>query len=365
VSADRFAAVPEQPEAKRLLAAALAEGPAHAYLLHGPRGVGKTAAARAFAAALLGDDERALRERPTHPDLYVLERVGEMIRIDDIRELRHDLHMRPFEADRRVYLVADAHLMNEDAADALLKDLEEPPAYATILLVADELGSLPETVRSRCQLVPFRRLSDAAVRDWLSEQRPELDEVTRAAVARSSGGRLDRARKLLDEAAAERRLRLVEAARSVYLADDFDPAAAAAVVLDAMRGVGDEAKAREQDEVDRRDLTGRDAEQRVRRAQRGAEREELLASIEALAAWYRDLVVVEAGAEHAAAHADRLDDLRSDVAAGAADGADEAAAVARQAWREAEEFNVNASLALEALFVRLQRAVRVATPTRA
>src|SRR5262249_48752853 len=97
-STDRFAGVPEQPEAKRLLAAALAEGPAHAYLLHGPRGVGKTAAARAFASALLGDDPRAARERPTHPDLYVLERVGEMIRIDDIRELRHDLHMRPFEA---------------------------------------------------------------------------------------------------------------------------------------------------------------------------------------------------------------------------------------------------------------------------
>jgi hypothetical protein len=99
----------------------------------------------------------------------------------------------------------------------------------------------------------------------------------------------------------------------------------------------------------------------VRRAQRGAEREELLASIEALAAWYRDLVVVAAGAEEAAAHADRLDELHADVERGAADGADEAAALARQAWREAEEFNVNASLALEALFVRLHRALRLKT----
>ena len=85
-------------------------------------------------------------ERPTHPDLYLLEPLGEMIRIDDIRELRHDLHMRPFEADRRVYLLLDAHLLNEDAADALLKDLEEPPEYATIVLVADELGPLPEAI---------------------------------------------------------------------------------------------------------------------------------------------------------------------------------------------------------------------------
>ena len=83
-----------------------------------------------------------------------------MIRIDDVRALRHDLHMRPFEADRRVYLVLDAQRMNEDAADALLKDLEEPPSYAMIVLVASELGPLPSTILSRCQLVPFRRLSE-------------------------------------------------------------------------------------------------------------------------------------------------------------------------------------------------------------
>ena len=354
---ERFATVPEQPEAKRLLAAALAEGPAHAYLLHGPRGVGKTAAARAFASALLGDDPRAARDRPIHPDLYLLERVGEMIRIDDIRELRHDLHMRPFEGDRRVYLVLDAHLMNEDAADALLKDLEEPPEYATILLVADELGSLPETIRSRCQLVPFRRLSDGAVRAWLTDHDPELEDAVRSAVARSAGGRLDRARRLLDPDAVERRARLVEAARSLYLDEAFEPTAAAAVVLDAMRAAGEEAKGSEQEEVERRELSGRDAEQRVRRAQRGVEREELLAALEGLAAWYRDLVVLAEGAESAVVHADRLDDLRADVGRDAGLRAAEAAELARQAWREAEEFNVNASLALEALFVRLHRAL--------
>src|ERR1051325_4264649 len=88
-----------------------------------------------------------------------------MIRIDDIRELRRDLHMRPFEADRRMYLVFSAQLMNADAADALLKDLEEPPPYAVVVLVADDLGPIPETIRSRCQLVPFRRLSERAIRE--------------------------------------------------------------------------------------------------------------------------------------------------------------------------------------------------------
>src|SRR5207245_4801121 len=134
-----------------LLMAALAEGPAHAYLFHGPAGVGKRRLALAFAGELLGDPGRT--ERRAHPDLYVLEPLGDQIRIDAVRELRRDLHMRPFEADRRVYLIAGADLMNEDAADALLKDLEEPPRYAVILLVASDLGPLPETVRSRCQLV--------------------------------------------------------------------------------------------------------------------------------------------------------------------------------------------------------------------
>ena len=93
----------------------------------------------------------------------------------------------------------------------------------------------------------------------------------------------------------------------------------------------------------------------MRRAQRGAEREELLAASDGLAAWYRDLVVVAAGAERAVVHADRLAELGDDVARGAAARADEAAEIARRLWREAEEFNVNASLALEALFVRLRR----------
>ena len=101
-----FAAVPEQNEAKRLLAAALGDGDAHAYLFHGPAGVGKTTAAFAFAGVQLGDARR-VAER-THPDLRVIEPLGDMIRIDAIRELHHDLHLRPFEADRRVYLLLAA-----------------------------------------------------------------------------------------------------------------------------------------------------------------------------------------------------------------------------------------------------------------
>jgi DNA polymerase-3 subunit delta' len=354
---EHFASVPEQTEAKRLLEAALIDGAAHAYLLHGPAGVGKRTAAFAFAGALLGDERRVVAR--SHPDLYLLAPLGEMIRIDDIRALRHDLHMRPFEGDRRVYLVLDADRMNPDAADALLKDLEEPPSYAVIVLVAGELGPLPPTILSRCQLVPFRRLSERAVREWIAARAPELGEEDVRVLARASGGRLDRARRLLDPDAAERREALIGAARSVYVDPEFDPSVAAGVLLALATERGAEARDREQALVDTLDLPARDAEQRVRRAQRGAERDELLAALEGLEAWYRDLVVVTAGADGAAVHADKLDDLREDAAA-SADGALEAAETVREAWRALEEFNLNPSLALEALFVRLRRALRPA-----
>ena len=220
-----FDDLPEQPEARRLLRAAVAEGPAHAYLLHGPAGVGKRAAARTFAAELLGDERRVAAG--THPDLFLLEALGEMIRIDEVRALHRDLHMRPYEAERRVYVIADAHLLNEDAADALLKDLEEPPSYAVIVLVADELGPIPPTILSRCQLVPFRRLPERAVRAFLAERAPGLSETEARALARVSGGRLDRAERLLDPEARGRRDELLRVARSPYADPELDPADAA------------------------------------------------------------------------------------------------------------------------------------------
>jgi DNA polymerase III subunit delta' len=348
-----FAGVSEQVEAKRLLSAALADGPAHAYLLHGPPGVGKRDLATLFAAELLGDHARV--ERRSHPDLYVLEPVGDQIRIDDIRALRSDLHMRPFEASRRVYLILGADTMNEDAADALLKDLEEPPSYAVILLVANDLGPLPETIRSRCQLVPFRRLSEGAVRLEIKTRAPELSDEEATTLARVAAGRLDRAVRLLDPAAAKRRETLLAVARSVYLDADFDASDGAQSLLEGIGERGAEAKEREEERVALYDLTARESEQRLRRAQRGAERDELLAALEELESWYRDLVVVAAGAEGAAVHVDRLEELQADATRERLQAAERACELIRAAWREAEELQLSVPLALEALLLRLRR----------
>ena len=198
--------------------------------------------------------------------------------------------------------------MNEDAADALLKDLEEPPSYAVIVLVADDLGPIPETIRSRCQLVPFTRLSERAIREAVDARAPELDEAQRG---RARAGRRRAASTGSRGCSTRRRrggARRCSPRRAPSTATPaFEPADAAAALLESARERGAEARELEEVKVRGLELPAREAEQRVRRAQRGAEREELLAQLEELASWYRDLVVVGVGAEAAATHVDRLE----------------------------------------------------------
>jgi DNA polymerase-3 subunit delta' len=264
--------------------------------------------------------------------------------------------MRPFEASHRVYVILDAHTMNEAAADALLKDLEEPPPYAVIVLVADDVGPLPETIRSRCQPVPFRRLSERAVREVIAQRAPGLSPNEEAALARVAGGRLDRVDRLLDPRAAERRNELLELARAVYRDPEFVPAEAAKAVVDAAGERAREARAQAEQDLEGQDLPEREADQRLRRAHRGAEREELLLALEELAAWYRDLVAFAVGAEQAAIHVDHLDQLREDATQERSAAAERSSALVRQTWRELQELQLQAPLAFEALFVQLRRA---------
>lgn len=348
-----FDEIIEQQPAKALLQAALADGPVHAYLFHGPPGVGKQKAALAFAAHLLGDRGRV--ERRSHPDLYVLEPLGDQIRIDEVRALRRDLHMRPFEADRRVYLLVSAHLLNDEAADALLKDLEEPPPYAVLILLADELGPLPETIRSRCQLVTFHRLSEKAVHTVLAAQAPGLPADRLTALARVAGGRLDRAERLLDEEAAGRREELLGLARGVYSDPSFEPSEAAASIVRLVDAAASAARAEAEQQAEWLDLPDREREQRLRRAEFGATREGVLEALEELAAWYRDLVAVAVGAETVVTHYDHLDEVREDGTPERLAGAQRSAELVRETWRWFEELNLQPKLALEALFVRLRR----------
>ena len=348
---DPFALVTEQEEAKTLLRSALVEGPAHAYLLHGPPGVGKRKSALALASELLGD-RRRVAER-IHPDLYVLEPVGEQIRIDDVRTLRRDLHMRPFEAERRVYLIFSAEAMNREAADALLKDLEEPPGYATFVLVADELGRVSATIRSRCQLIAFHRLSEQAIREEVARRGGGHSEDEATALARIAAGRLDRLERLLEPTASARRLRLLETARAVYSDPAFEPGHAARTLIETASERGALARAKAELELEGEQLSKRELDQRLRRVERGAEREELLAMLEEMAAWYRDLVAVAVGAGSVLVHSDHSSELHSDGLRERLAAATDAVELVRACARRLQRFNLSPSLALEALFIRL------------
>ena len=166
---------------------------------------------------------------------------------------------------------------------------------------------------------------------------------------------MDRLERLLDPASAARRDALIEQARAVYRDAEFDAADAAAVLIANAQARASEARDVEEARVSELELPAREAETRVKRAARGAEREELLAQLEELGSWYRDLVAVAVGAGSAAVHLDKLSLLEEDATRERLNGAERAAEAARESWRALEEFNLAPQLALESLFLRVSR----------
>lgn len=348
-----FDGLPDQPEARRLLTAALGR-PGHAYLLSGPAGTGKRRFAERFAAALLDARPARITAR-THPDLFVLEPQGGSILVDQARELRRDLHMRPFEAERRIYLVIDAHLLRAESANALLKSLEEPPLYAVFVLVSDHAERMLPTIRSRTQIVPFRRLSTA-----------DLEKLTGDPVAaRAALGNLERAERLArDPAAAARRRAYLALARASRVDPDFDGAAAAREIAaaaterakDAQRKVEQEGAAQLEaiDEGRDRRAAQKRLEERAKRMYRRAEIEEVRDAVDTVGLWYRDVLATALGAENAVVHSDLAGELVEDAQSGPPGDAARAVAVVSDV-RRSLELNVQPGLAVEAMFHRLRQ----------
>ena len=186
----------EHPHAAAVLGAALADDgrPAHAYLLHGPAGTGKREAARRFAGALLAqgapdpDGARARVEHGAHPDLTWIAPSGahEMLRRDVDESVVSAASRTPFEAHHRVFVLERADTMNDEAANALLKTLEEPPPYVVLLLLTDRIDQVLPTISSRCQGVRFDPPPAGGARAAAAEPgRPAGDrDRLRAALAR-------------------------------------------------------------------------------------------------------------------------------------------------------------------------------------
>lgn len=188
--------------------------PVHAYLFSGPPGVGKIVAARAFAAALLcprggcGRCSVCLRaQAQAHPDLVVIEREGASISVDQAREILRLALRSPVEGDRKVLVLVDFHLVTV-AAPTLLKIIEEPPPSTIFVVVAEQVTPELVTIASRCVQVPFSSISRATMIDTLIAEGASSVHAARAADV--AGGRLDRARLLVNDPALSSRVEFWE-----------------------------------------------------------------------------------------------------------------------------------------------------------
>jgi DNA polymerase III subunit delta' len=199
-----FEAIRGQGPALDFLRGALRRGRIpSAYLFLGAHHVGKRSAALALAQALNCRDEAARAAADAcgacpscrriaaevHPDVETVRPDGQFIRIDQVREVSEHLLLLPFEARKRVVIVAQAERMNPQAANAFLKTLEEPPQDTLIVLCAEDARRLPETIVSRCVPVRFRLLDAATTRGLLAAQ-AELPPETLDFALRFAQGRL-------------------------------------------------------------------------------------------------------------------------------------------------------------------------------
>ena len=170
--------------------------PTHAYLLVGPPGSGVDVAARCLAAALLGgDDDVAGRVlRGVHPDVVEIEPEGTFFLTAQAETVIREVYASPVDGPRKIVVLLEAERMNDEAANRLLKTLEEPPPNAVVVLVAGNAEMLPATVRSRCQRIELRAVPDAVVAGALVAD--GIDPERAGVVAGLAAGDLGRARLL-------------------------------------------------------------------------------------------------------------------------------------------------------------------------
>jgi DNA polymerase III subunit delta' len=357
----------QHPHAAAVLGAALDGRPAHAYLLHGPAGTGKRTAARDFAAALLArgavdpDSAGTRVQHGAHPDLTWVAPSGahEMLRRDVQETVVAAAAHTPFEAAYRVFVLERADTMNDEAANALLKTLEEPADFVVLLLLTDRPTQVLPTIASRCQPVRFDPLAPAALAERLEAQ--GVSGAAAQASARLALGDGGRALALaLGDGPAMRAEAEAFARAPLHGITATRPWGA---LLARARAQGQEAEA-ELEEVLAEELANlpkkehrrRQTEhaERSRRARRRAETFALDEALLLVALWYRDLGCVAAGAPELAHHADRAAELRDDAK-------DRSPAALREAVELVEDtrarlaLNVSEELASEALAYRLER----------
>jgi DNA polymerase III subunit delta' len=363
--------------AARVVAAGeAAAGMTHAWLFTGPPGSGRSVAARAFAAALqcpeggcgtCHDCHTALTG--AHADVEVVSPAGLSYGVAETRELVNQAALAPSRGRWQITIVEDADRFTEQALNALLKSIEEPPRRAVWLLCAPSPEDLLPTIRSRCRLVPLRIPRYDEVADYLEGE--GIDRSMAAFAARAAQGHVGRARRLARDDEAQRRRREVlqlptqvanvggcftaaanlvdaakEEAQSVVQALDGDETSALKEALGDVPGVGrgrPRGAAAALNDLERRQKS------RATRTQRDA----LDRALVDLAAFYRDVLVLQVGAPVDLVNAD----LRQPLGRLAESSSPESTLRRIEAvldCREAVEANVAPLLAVEAMALALR-----------
>ena len=318
------------------LRSALAGGMTHAWLFTGPPGSGRSVAARAFAAALLCETGgcgvcpscRQVRAG-THADLLLVRPEGLSYGVRQTRDLVLRAAGAPSGDRWLVVLFEDADRCTEAAANALLKAIEEPAPRTVWLLCAPSAEDLVPTIRSRCRVMTLRVPTSSAVATVLAE-RDGIDPKRALAAARAAQGHVGRARRLAtDPSAAARRAAVL---RVPVSATSVGPALAAAAELVAAAEEDARSVTEQLDEPEREALrrafgegsTGKgvakamrgmagamkDLEDRQKSRATRVKRDTLDGALLELAAFYRDVLMMQCGADVELANADRLTDLR-------------------------------------------------------
>lgn len=351
VSTETFSGVLGNRASLWLLERALQTGGlSHAYLLHGPSGVGKRTVALRFGAALVssnaGAEDRA--RRGLHPDLTEVEPEGAFTTIGQVREVMRLAAGRPFEGVRRVFIL-EADTLNPPAANALLKTLESPEGETVFLLLAATREAVLPTISSRAQGVRFDPVPEDEVAGFLRERSVDNPDLA-ASLGRGSVGLS--LRYAGEPELAGLREAVLGAAFS-YGRDFEDRSQSTASILARAEAVGE---AREADFLEGFEEPDRRAKEAASRAGRAARDGAVGEALDLLALAYRDAAAVAAGAQDLVVNTDRVQEIQRHTTENPESDWAGAALEAQEA-RSGLVYNVSPEAILEAALSKARRRI--------